>query len=1339
MFKHIITFIIVLAVWFFSNIGIAQRVQFRNYTVNNGLPSNTVWNIIQDDQGFIWLGTKNGLTKFDGIHFKNYQISGQGLSFIHSISRVDENIYWIGTENGLFSLDMTTEQFTPVSGVSKDIVFSILVDNNKNKWVATSRNGVYFFNNNSVKNFTATNNSQGLSSNQVRRLAEDDEGRIWMGTFGEGIDIYDPRSGSFSRLKKGISPSDISGNYILTLYKDLSGNIWVGTLSDGLSVWIKNENRFKVYRQGTNSINDNIVRAVYQPNKNEVFIGTEHGLNILNISTNTFTYYSKKFYDPYSISDNSVYTIYGDRDGGIWVGTYFGGVNYFNSRASNFELFYSTGEQNSLSGNAVSCFLEDKPGYFWVGTENGGLNYFDANKKTFSRYPFRPDQQKLSHYNIHALYKDKKGRLWIGTFTGGLNIYDPADGSVKTYMHNPADPNSLSNNSVYAIYEDKKGVIWVGTVKGLNIYNEASNNFTRVKDQELENSCIYELYEDNDNNFWIATYEKGLVGFNRITGKWVTYALNGENGNSFNKMISLLDDRRGNLWLGTDGGGLCSFNIRHQRFTTFGMQDGIPSIVYGILSDDAGDLWLSTNDGIVKFSPLDKKVWSYNSYDNLQGRVFNYNAYYKAADGKMFFGGINGFNVFFPQQINTKASNSTIAITNLKLFNKDIGITDKDSPLDQLIGFTNHITLKHTQDVITFEYATLNYHNPSKIRYAYMMEGFEEDWNDVNNQRNATYTNLPAGDYVFKVKSTDSFGNWIDKHASVRITVRPPFYRTTLAYIIYLVAIAAGIYIFRNMMRERLRRKNQIKLERLETQKEHELYQQKMEFFTTMAHELRTPLSLIMAPLEKLLTTEKEDETVKQLNVMEDNTNRLQMLINQLLDFRRIESDIYNIRKEKIELISFIQSVYSRFTPIANQKNIRFALATDFDQLDIEADPEALQKILNNLIINAFKFAKTTVRLKVKKSTAEGKKLVSISVVDDGIGIPDEQLDDVFKPFFKVNSQKHKAKNVGGTGIGLSLAKALAKKHEGELTAESIQDEQTTFTFTMPYQENFLSQQHKASPKEEPVAKADVLLVEDNLNMLDYLSSSLKAEGYHTICAINGEEALQLLETSNADIIISDVMMPEMDGITLCRHVKTNIKSSHIPIILLTAKSNSDTEIQGIESGADAYIMKPFKWKQLTATIINLLDSRAKLKEKFGGQPFADANVLSTNTHDKNFIERITKIIEDRIDDYQLSVEELSKELSMSRSTLHKKLKGISGYVPNEFIRLIRLKNAAKLLISGEYNISEVGYKTGFNSPSYFSRCFIQQFKLTPSEFVDKHNSVKQDEALDMKLKETDV
>lgn len=1323
-----------------GNPSFSQQILFRSYSVIDGLGSNTVWNITQDEKGYMWFGTKNGLNRFDGYSFKTYKANkgdkaSLGNNFIHAICRYDSKTFWVGTEEGIYIFDLETERFSPLKGMETNGVFDILKDSRGIIWIATRSNGLYRYDpsTKTYRQFRANaGNPNTVSINLVRKLVEDSEGNIWIGSFG-GIDVLDPESGTFRHYKAGKEDGTLSSNQVLTLYRDLEGNIWVGTLSGGLNKWSRHTGRFTTYKvDGPGSINDNIVRVIYQPSPDKLYVGTEKGLNVFDIATQTFTAYTNKSNDPFSISDNAVYAIYPDKEGGIWVGTYFGGVNYFPGKGSPFELYYATGDKNALSGNAVSCFLEDKPGYFWIGTENAGLNYFNAQTKTFQHYPFSGGQQKLSYHNIHSLFKDSKGNIWIGTFTGGLNVYNPRTGSVKTYKHDPEDTTTLSNNSVYHIYEDRSGTIWVGTVRGLNKYDPQRDAFIRVHDLGLIYNCIYRIYEDEKRNIWVATYDNGFFGKDSRTNRWTRYPANGKPGAiSSNKVISLLDDGKGNLWLGTDGGGLNSFNLETRKFTTYNEQKGISTVVYGILQDDQGELWLSTNEGLVRFSPKTEKSRLFTNWDNLQSKQFNYKAYLKASDGKFYFGGIHGFNAFFPENIQDSVHKSYIALTNFQLFNKDVVIDGENSPMSKLIGFQNSIQLSHDQDVLSFEYAALSYVAPEKIQYAYMMEGFDEGWNYVGTQRKATYTNLPPGTYVFKVKSTDNHGNWNERTAEIKVVVKPPFYRSVLAYIVYLLLIAGGVWWFRRYSMERDRKKNQARLERETIQREKEFYNQKIEFFTTMAHEIRTPLSLIIAPLEKLLTAEKwKPEVKEQLQIMDQNSDRLLKLVNQLLDFRRIESDIYTIRTEELELISFIHSVYSRFSAISYQKGIRFSMVTNVNRLVVSADPEAMIKILNNLLINAFKFARNKVEIRVDEPFTDGvgKQFFSISVVDDGIGIPANQLDNIFKAFYKVQSNKHQYNNVGGTGIGLALAKALAEKHDGKLLVESKEGEMTAFTLLIPYEVTEVAAA-KAEEKEGAVTEGQVedkpviLVVEDDQSLLEFISKSLKESGYNYLQATNGKEALGVLESNGVDLILSDVMMPEMDGIELCRQVKTNINYSHIPLILLTARDNSESEIAGIENGADAYITKPFKWKHLSVVVKNLLDSRVVLKSKFTQQPFADVNTLSTNTNDKKFVEKLITIIEERIMDPQLSVEELSKEMAMSRSSLHKKLKAMSGHVPNEFIRLIRLKNAAKLLLSGEYNISEVGYMTGFNSPSYFSKCFMQQFNVTPSEFAEKHNS----------------
>jgi Signal transduction histidine kinase len=1295
-----------------------QQILFRKYSVVDGLCSNTVWCISQDAKGYMWFGTKNGLNRFDGYEFKTYKFrksdtNSLGNNFIHAICAYDSTNYWIGTEDGVYNLNLETERFTRVPGIRDQVVYDIIRDRKGTMWVATNKSGLYGYRRGTHKTIHFTNVIH------IRNLEEDAEGRIWMGSFGRGIVVLDP--GSMKLRQYSLNKGDINSNKIFTVYRDLAGNMWAGSLG-GLHVLRKDSDSFTTYlKGGPGSINDNIVRSIYQPSPQKLYIGTEKGLNILDLTTQQFTAYTNKANDPHSISDNAVYSIFPDKEGGIWVGTYFGGLNYFAERRNNFELYYTKGEAGSLSGNAVSCFLEDKPGYFWIGTENAGLNYFDAHTRKCMSYPFAPGQQSLSYHNIHSLLKDNRQRLWIGTFSAGLNVYDPATGKVKTYQHNPRDTTSISSNNIYTLYKDREGVIWVGTTDGLNTYDPAIDAFHRVKVPGLSHNIYYNILEDDNNTIWFITYDKGLIGKHKTTGRWVHYTADGRPQSlSSNKIISIHDDGAGHLWLGTDGGGLNCFDKREKTFRVYDETAGVSGNVYGILQDDANHLWLSTNDGIIRFSLETKSTRVFTNLDNLQSNQFNYNAALKASDGRLYFGGVNGFNVFHPDSLHDEPIRVQPAITNFRLFNEVVDINKEGSPFQKEIGFVDKMVLSHHQSVLSFEYAALSYLAPNKIQYAYLMEGFDKDWNYVGNQRKATYTNLPPGTYIFKVKSTDIYGNWNSDTAAMTLVVKPPFYRTVAAYCVYALLLAGGVVLYRRQAAKRTRKKQQAQLERMEAQREREFYNQKIEFFTTMAHEIRTPLSLIMAPLETLKNEEDWTPEVKeQLNRMDENADRLLNLVNQLLDFRRIESDVYTIRTEEMELIAFIHSLYSRFSAMSSKKGIRFAMSTSINKLTVQADPEAITKILTNLLINAFKFARSKVAITINEIIKgdDNKSYFSVSVIDDGIGIPASQLQHVFKAFYKVNNDATHS-NMGGTGIGLALAKSLAEKHGGRLEVESREGVETNFTLFIPF-ESIEVMSEPVTLKDEPV----ILVVEDDPSMLDFISKSLHRESYSNICASNGMEALQMLEKHSVQLIISDVMMPGMEGIEFCRQVKNNINYSHIPLVLLTAKSNSESEIAGIENGADAYITKPFKWKHVTVVIKNLLLTRERLSNRFAQQPFTDVNALTTNAHDAAFIEKLVAVIQSRITDPQLSVEELSREMSMSRSSLGKKLKAMSGYVPNEFIRVIRLKQAAKLLLHGGHSISEVGYMTGFGSPSYFSRCFVHQFKVTPSEFVEKYKN----------------
>jgi ligand-binding sensor domain-containing protein/signal transduction histidine kinase/DNA-binding response OmpR family regulator len=1321
--------------------GSTQQIRFRNYSVSDGLPSSTVRAILQDDQGFLWFGTKNGLSRFDGYQFRNFQFAKKlpgslGNNFIHCIYRFDSTHLWVGTENGVYVLDLERERFELLPPTAGKTVFGIVRDQQGYFWISTRLNGLLRFDPVSGKyiHFIKNNTHTSVSSDNISKMTVDHEGKIWIGTYGNGVDVYDPVTKRFTNYHSG--NSGLSNDHVNTLYKGLDGAIWVGTMNGGLCRWQKETSSFRVYKKGgPKSIRDNIVRAIWQNTPGKLYVGTEKGLNILDIPTGEFVAYTNQGNDPLSISDNAVYSIFTDKGGTTWLGTFFGGVNYFNEKASVFELYYPTGDPNNVVGKAVSCFLEDQPGKFWIGTEDGGLHYFDAAARSFKRYPFLPHHQSLSYHNIHCLLKDSKGKIWIGIFAGGLNIYDPRTGSVSQIGMQPSDPHSLNSNNIFSLYEDKDGTVWVGTDRGLNTVDVHTGKITRIINEATDNTIVYDIYEDNTKTMWIATYNNGLASFNKRTGEWKSiHQGNQPNSLSSSKLTCLHDDYDGNLWIGTDGGGLNRYNYRTKEIKVYDEQSGIgANVIYGIQEDDNGTIWLTTNNGIYSFDPQHKRVRHFTPQDNLQSRQFNYGAFYKASDGKLLAGGIKGFNVFSPEKAGLTPSVSSISFTNFQLFNKNISPDEKESPLSRQINYTKELELRHDQSVISFEFAALSFTAPEKVRYAYKMEGFDQAWNFVGEQRKATYTNMAPGTYTFRVKATTDKGNWDVPEKTITLIIYPPFYRTTLAYLVYVLLLLLLMYAAFKYSSAYVKKRNQIKLERLKNKEEQEFYARKIEFFTVMAHEIRTPLSLIIAPLERLLSTQKrENQEKEQLMVMEENAERLMHLVNQLLDFRRIESDAYEIRKEEVEMVSLVQSIYSRFSSLPYQKGLEFTLSTKVSGLYLQADPEVINKILSNLLINAFKFARKKISLHIQETKYEaGGHNVSISVEDDGIGIPAGDIKNIFRKFFTTSRGSHQYHNLGSSGIGLTLASSLAERHGGRLLVESREGIKTTFTLEIPYVKNEQPAVEAvvATEIEEASETLDnrktILLVEDDPELKSFIGKSLKSEGYCVLSAGNGHEALECMTSANVDLIISDVMMPEMNGLDLCRRIKNNINFSHIPFVLLTAKSNKETEIEGIEIGADAYIQKPFKWKHIVALIRNLLESRERLKQKFSEQPQLDATVLTTNSRDKQFIEDIVRVIEERLTDSQFSVEELSREMAMSRSSLHKKLKSLSGYGPNELIKLVRLKHAARLLLQGAHSITEVAYISGFGSASYFIRCFQAQFKLTPKEFAEKH--VKKD------------
>lgn len=1316
-----------------------SNLRFRHYTVENGLAVNAVCCFFQDSQGFIWVGTINGLNRFDGRTFKKVD-PPKGVhssligNIVFAIAEDKQRKLWIGTDLGVMCLDLKTEKITPYeqktsNGVQiSSRVYSILVDKNNDVWFATVGQGLFRHNSSSgtltqYRHHPACKNS--LGSDNLRRLYEDKSGTIWIAAFDKGIDRYNRQSDSFTEYLPYGHPVEMRDD---NMFEDSRGNFWICNFNNGLAKLDRKTGRFTHYL--TPNSNNHIlhIRSIVEYEPGVLLLASDDGLTFFYTDTGSSRTVRMSKLNPNGLNDNYLQTLFIDREKGLWVGTYFGGINYSTPLLNNFCYYGSTSPEHSFPGRIVSVMCEDNKGNIWIGTDDAGLVFFNTVKGTFKQYLPKKGTNSLSYQNIHALlYDDDK--LWIGTFSGGLDVLDIKSGRFKNYKASK-NQKSLYYSSVYALFKDNDGVIWVGTPLGLNRYNRQDDSFERIK--ELYLMGISSILQDKQGYLWVGTGDKGLFRYNKHTNRWKNYSFNPAKSGSIasNKVSSLCMDDKGELWIGTDGGGLLKYSHALDNFEI--VLNTLPSNnIYKIIADKT-TLWFSTNKGIVKFNTLNRSYRIYTQSDGLQGDQFSPNAGLKASNGHIYFGGINGFNSFDPNNLKTNSENPTVKLSGFYLFNKPVSPNDENSPLNSSISYEKDLVLKYSQSMIGIDFVALSYIAPSKNKYAYMLEGFDNDWIEVTGEPKVTYTNLPPGRYTFRVKASNSDGVWSSNETTLNIRVKPPLWRSNLAYIIYFTLLVWLIVTLQRRSKAKMEREHRVKIERLNVEKEKEIYNSKIEFFTNIVHEIRTPLTLIMGPVEYVLKSHRlVDELREDLLVVKQNSSRLLYLVNQLMDFRKVESGGMYLTPERIDLCMLVDSVTKQFETAAKIKGISLITSYTEAPCPAMADAEALNKALANILSNAMKFTNSKIAVSVKHDTTAGR--ITICITDNGTGIPTSERDNIFKPFYQLKREAQSGSP--GTGVGLALTKSLIELHKGELTLESEENIYTSFTISLPAAdcqqpplllENPLKStttknEQKAADKmlnqNDSVILPKVLVVDDNREMLQYLQQQF-AQEYLTVCASSGTDALNLLESNNFDVIISDVMMPGMDGFELCSHIKGNISTSHIPVVLLTAKCNINDKIEGLDNGADAYIEKPFSTEYLVAQLSSLLKNRKRLLDKFANLPFVSPSSIVSSKADEAFISKLTTIIEKNISDTEMSIEGLAHEMCLSRTSFFAKIKGISGLTPNDYIRVIRLKKAAEYLQQGEYRINEVCFLVGFNSPSYFAKCFQKQFGVLPNDFA---------------------
>nr|WP_314898395.1 two-component regulator propeller domain-containing protein [uncultured Flavobacterium sp.] len=1364
-----------------------SNLKFENFDTSKGLSSSTCVDIFQDREGFLWFGTIDGLNKYNGYEFEVYRTI---LDDPHSISNnrinvITEDSYgrlWIGTGNGLNVFDKNTEQFYKIDLYQKkageanfrEVINGLLYHKKTNTLWVVSKNGVIkllldntgggSYDTIKFTHYIHNPKDKGsIDSDDVTNVIEDNSGNVWLGTKGNHLHKYNPKTNNFIRF-----PIDFKGSQYLNhlpkqILVDKEGDFWIGNDISHLFLFDTKKRSFRDISPENKSIP---IFHLYQDKKGIVWVSTDGGgIFLMDKKKGLLQHLKYNAYDPFSLSNNQPSKVLQDKNGIYWIATYNTGVNKLAMSKTSFgHYFYKKESNEGLSAKIAQSVLQDSKKRIWIGTDGGGLNLFDEKNGTFKHFRARPgDPNSLSSDKIVYLLEGDNGVLWVCTWDSGLNKFYTDTGIVKSYQYNRNNPFSIGQNTVWSAEKDFQGRLWLGTsTAGLNLFDPVNEKFYQYKNipgdsQSLISNFVFSLFIDSKNRLFTGT-SQGLsfTVLNKLKGdipkkiKFTEIKIKNIQGNRINYIT---EDHKGNIWVGTDMGLYeldPELNLKH----SYSSLNGLPNnLVVGIQEDNNRNLWITTKGGLSLLNPKTQTFKNFNAHDGLQGTEFQSKSIAKIQDGRIIVGGINGFNIFNPNNISLKSNIVNPVVTEIRLFNKKINAGDTINGkilLNKSVTKIKEIELKYDEGYISFSFVALNYQNPERVKYAYKMNGLDENFINAGNSRIANYSNLEPGNYTFEVMASVD-GQWEQaRKSSIRITVLSPPWKTWWAYSIYVLAFVSvlwfSIYYYTKKVRE---------------DKEQELDQMKLNFFINVSHEFRTPLTLILNPVDKILSAYNDPEEVKKSAlIIQRSSRRLLHLVNQLLDLRKMDLGKTELELTRMNIVKFSKDIFLLFEDLAKAKGIRFVFDASKKEIYGMFDPDKIEKILTNLLSNAVKFTDKggTVTLSLSEFNQEKSKtvlwffrklrrerLLEIRVSDTGIGLKKEQLKEIFQRFFHADTSKT------GTGIGLNFIKSLVELHKGEIVVESEYHIGTTFIVRLPanlpadkkesvslYQAgNYEIDRNSLTSAEYEIAISNeeddtislesekgnrpvVLIVEDNKELRNHLKNELSNQ-FQVKEAANGLIGLEKVRKYYPDIVISDVMMPEMDGFELCRQVKNDLETSHIPVILLTARSLEEDRIEGYDTGADEYLSKPFNINVLKARIKNLLEARKRARERFasiGG--ILPSSEITTNSIDEIFLDKTTKIVVDNISDPDFTLEDIIKELGLGRSQFYRKISSITGQNPSNFIRTVRLKYASELLLSKKYSVKEITHMCGFNSSAYFTKTFKELFGLTPTQFVEE-------------------
>ncbi len=1367
----------------FHAFGQSNQYRFSQLDVSNGLSHNQINCILKDSEGFMWFGTASGLNRFDGYTFKVFRHEANNKNsvvddFISKIFEGPDRKIWIFSRNGACFYDPDKEQFNndmslllrPLKLPVDQPVSRIVQTSADDFWFLYPDSGIYRYNTLSKETkhyYHGIHAILPLYSNSITDITVDHKHNVWI-VYGDGmVEMLD------SRLNKIGYHTDVfnkainnrTGRYSLAVDRD--NDLWFYAPYGDLGI-IYYERPTGVLRSinkgsATVKLTTNLISNIIQADDGLMWIATDHGgIDVLDKSDFKITYLLNRRDDPKSLRQNSA-LLYKDDLGIMWAGTFKKGISYYHKNIIRFPLYrHLASDPGSLDFEDVDKFVEDKLGNLWIGTNGGGLIYFNRKTGKFTSYKSEPgNPNSLSNDIVISLCIDHDQKLWIGTYLGGLDCFD---GTTFThYRHNDNAVTSIADDRVWSLLEDSSHRLWIGTFEGgLQIFDRSKKIFYRpFKQSDIRSRLVSCIFEDRQGNIWVG----GVLGVDVIlknNGRVIHYIHNEKHpvGLADNTINSINQDSRGLIWIAT-AGGLSILNPETDTFTTLTKTNGLPAnVISGTVEDNEGAMWLSTSNGISRITLMPAatgyhfKIENFDESDGLQGREFNVNAVLKTRKGELIFGGGDGFNIFNPAEIEPVTNKLQLAFTDFQLFNKSVSANEDINGhvvLSKAISVTHDITLRHSENIFSIEFATLDFFNPSKVKYQYMLEGFDKGWVNADSRtRKASYTNLDEGDYIFKVRGSNSEGVWKPDHISLRIKILPPFWKSTLAYILYLTLFVVVLLFIRHRGIQKIKRrfaaekeKQEARLlieqERQELRRMQELDQLKTKFLTNVSHEFRTPLSLIMAPVDKMFTRADQEQS-QQLNMIRKNAGRLLHLVNQLLDFRKMEVQELKLHPRSGDIVKFIKEISQSFTDIAEGKEISFVFDTTVDSLFTTFDHDKIERILFNLISNAFKFTpsggQVSVLLNIYKAAVGSDTALEIKVIDTGIGIPHEKHSKIFERFFQHDIPDSMINQ--GSGIGLAITREFVKMHGGEILVESEPDHGSCFIIRLPLvicaapeldmpagdevdnenPDEISQDETKTLAWEQQVNKKPVvLLVEDNDDFRFYLKDNLK-DIFFLIEASNGREGWQKALSLHPDIIVSDISMPEMTGIELCKKLKNDKRTSHIPVVLLTALTGEEEQIKGLEIGANEYVTKPFNFEILLSKIKNILTLRETYKRTFKKQIDVQLQEMLIENEDEKLLKNIVDYIEMNISNDSLSVEELSRKMSMSRGSLYNKVLMLTGKSPLEFIRSVRLKKAVYLLENSQMTISQICYEVGFNTPKYFAKLFKDEYNMLPSAYM---------------------